>query len=124
MQRLFSTFANGWPGKGLLIQRVLVAAVVAVSFATAVEKAAHFTALIPQVIAAAAGLLLLIGLWTPIAGTVVALAELFIAATATGDPAITIVAGILGATLAIIGPGAWSVDARLFGRKHIEISNR
>ena len=27
---------------------------------------------------------------------------------------------ILGATLAMIGPGAWSIDARLFGRKHIE----
>jgi len=30
----------------------------------------------------------------------------------------------LGTTLAMIGPGAWSIDARLFGRKHIEISER
>ena len=28
--------------------------------------------------------------------------------------------GVLGATLAMIGPGAWSLDAWLFGRKHIE----
>jgi putative oxidoreductase len=26
----------------------------------------------------------------------------------------------LGATLAMIGPGAWSIDAQLFGRKHFE----
>jgi hypothetical protein len=26
----------------------------------------------------------------------------------------------LGGTAAMIGPGAWSIDARLFGRKHIE----
>jgi len=29
----------------------------------------------------------------------------------------------LGATMAMIGPGAWSIDARLFGRKHFEISD-
>jgi hypothetical protein len=28
--------------------------------------------------------------------------------------------GVLGATLAMIGPGAWSLDAWLFGRKHID----
>ena len=27
---------------------------------------------------------------------------------------------VLGASLAMIGPGAWSLDARLFGRKQIE----
>ena len=26
---------------------------------------------------------------------------------------------VLGLTLALIGPGEWSVDARLYGRKHI-----
>jgi putative oxidoreductase len=30
----------------------------------------------------------------------------------------------LGATLAMIGPGAWSIDAHLFGRKHFEIRQR
>jgi len=29
----------------------------------------------------------------------------------------------LGATLAMVGPGAWSIDARLFGRKLINIRN-
>jgi putative oxidoreductase len=29
-----------------------------------------------------------------------------------------------GATLAMTGPGAWSMDARLFGRKHFEFPER
>jgi hypothetical protein len=37
---------------------------------------------------------------------------------------IPIMLATFGATLAMIGPGAWSIDARLFGRKHIEISDR
>jgi len=35
-----------------------------------------------------------------------------------GDPWISCILAILGATLAMIGPGEWSIDARLFGRKH------
>jgi putative oxidoreductase len=31
---------------------------------------------------------------------------------------------VLGAALAMLGPGGCSVDARLFGRKHIEIPQR
>jgi uncharacterized membrane protein YphA (DoxX/SURF4 family) len=123
MQRLFSTFANGFPGKGLLIQRALVAAIVVSSFAREIGKNSHVAALIPQLIAALAGVLIAVGLWTPIAGTVLALAELYILFFRTGDPWMAAIAGILGATLAVIGPGAWSLDARLFGRKHIEISN-
>jgi hypothetical protein len=36
----------------------------------------------------------------------------------TGDPGIPIALAVLGVTLALIGPGEWSVDARLYGRKH------
>jgi putative oxidoreductase len=122
MQRLFSTFANGWPGRGLLIQRSLVAGVLAYCFITDLGKTSHFSAVLTQLIAAGAGLLLFIGLWTPIAGAVVALVELWIVFSRTGDPWMAGILVILGGTLAMIGPGAWSVDAHLFGRKHIEIS--
>jgi hypothetical protein len=29
---------------------------------------------------------------------------------------------VFGAAIAMIGPGAWSLDARLFGRKRIRIT--
>ena len=39
--------------------------------------------------------------------------------TCARDPSVSILLAVLGGTLAMIGPGAWSLDARLFGRKHI-----
>jgi putative oxidoreductase len=36
-----------------------------------------------------------------------------------GNVWLSIIPGVLGGTLAMIGPGAWSIDARLFGRKQI-----
>jgi uncharacterized membrane protein YphA (DoxX/SURF4 family) len=76
--------------------------------------------LAPAIIGAAAGLLLLFGLWTPIAGTLIAAVETWNVLTQQTTPLMSVTLAILGATLAMIGPGAWSVDARLFGRKHID----
>jgi hypothetical protein len=53
-------------------------------------------------------------------GTLIAVVELWIVFTGVGDPAVPIVLATLGGTAAMIGPGAWSIDAQLFGRKHIE----
>jgi putative oxidoreductase len=46
---------------------------------------------------------------------------LWMAMTHIGDPWIQIVMASLGGTVAMIGPGALSIDARIFGRKHVEI---
>jgi hypothetical protein len=62
---------------------------------------------------------ILAGFWTPIAGALIAAVELWIALTGIGDVWMSIILAVLGGTLAMIGPGAWSIDARLFGRKHI-----
>ena len=75
--------------------------------------------MIPQLIGACAGIFLLVGLGTPMAGILIAIVELWIAATKVGDPSIPIILAILGGSAAMIGPGEWSVDARLFGRRHI-----
>jgi hypothetical protein len=75
---------------------------------------------IPQIIGLCAGMLFLAGLWTPVVGTLIAVVEVWIALTQLGNPWIPIVLATLGGTTAMIGPGAWSLDARIFGRKHIE----
>ena len=79
---------------------------------------------IMQLVAAGAAALLLVGLWTPIAGVLLALAELCLVFSHPVDPWMHILLGALGAGLAMLGPGAWSVDAHLFGRKRIYIPQR
>ena len=69
------------------------------------------------------GLLLLAGLWTPVAGLLVA-AEALWNAFWSGQPWCWIVLATVGAALALIGPGAWSIDARLFGWRRLEIRDR
>jgi putative oxidoreductase len=122
LQRLFSTFADGWPGLGLLFQRLLTGTILLYCGITHLEKASQFAPITPHTIAAGAGILLLVGLWTPVGGALVTIVELWIVLLRVGDPLVPLILAILGATLAMIGPGAWSIDARLFGRKHIEPS--
>jgi uncharacterized membrane protein YphA (DoxX/SURF4 family) len=76
------------------------------------------------VLATPAGTLLVAGLWTPLGGALVAVVELWDAFWDPGDPWIHILLGTLGLALALLGPGAWSVDARLFGWKRIDIRDR
>lgn len=71
-----------------------------------------------------AGLLLIAGLWTPIAGTSVALIEVWKTIALTGDKWVWLLLATAGAALAMLGPGLWSIDARLFGWKRIETPPR
>ena len=66
----------------------------------------------------------LAGLWTPIAGAIVALIELWKIFAAPYDTWAYVFAATLAAALAMIGPGAWSLDARLFGWKRIDSQER
>ncbi|MBN9661422.1 MAG: DoxX family protein [Acidobacteria bacterium] len=125
MQRLFSTFPNSWPGLGLLLLRLgLSLAVIRLSIAGHADSPDANPA--PQDwIAAAAGTFLLVGLWTPVMGALVAVVEAFSIflnpSPAHEDISFRILLGILAVSLALLGPGAWSIDARLFGRKRFEI---
>lgn len=118
LQRLFSTFADGWPGAGLLIQRLLVGTTLLYIDVGCLATTPVCSIAVAKSIGALAGVLLIAGLWTPIAGILVAGVETWIAFSARGSAGIAVVLAVLGMTLAMIGPGAWSVDARLFGRRH------
>ena len=75
-----------------------------------------------QCVGIIAGVLLIVGLWTPVSGSLVAALELWDwLSVKPADPLPEILMASIGAALALIGPGAWSVDARLFGWKRIEL---
>jgi len=76
------------------------------------------------VLALAAGILLIAGLWTPIVGSSVALIEAWKIIMLPGDKWVWLLLGTAGAALAMLGPGLWSIDARLFGWKRIETPPR
>jgi putative oxidoreductase len=122
MQRLFSAFPNSWPGSGLLILRVAAAASSILSGFSATLPGLPLPLL--QGAAAATSALLLLGLWTPLAGLLQVSVEL---TSGFGHGSLDInhaLLSALGLGLAMIGPGSWSLDARLFGRKRIDLNIR
>jgi putative oxidoreductase len=122
LQRLFSTFANGSPGKGLLILRSALA--VFLIHEGVASLAENSWQSVPSVVAAAAGTLLLAGLWTPIIGSLVALLEVWRLFTKPSNSWEFVLAAAIALALALLGPGAWSADALIFGRKRISVQER
>ena len=86
--------------------------------------ASPIATVVSAVLGAGAGILLLGGLWTTVTGALVVVIELWNVLSQSGDPWLHIVLATLAAGLALLGPGAWSVDARLFGWKRIDIGDR
>jgi putative oxidoreductase len=124
LRRLYSTFAHGLPGAGLLLMRLAAGIALIIQGVTSLRGGTVIGATIFYVLGAAAGISLIAGLWTPIAGTLVTLIELWSVFSQAGDPWIPILLGTLGAALALLGPGGWSVDSYLFGWKRIDPPDR
>ena len=125
LQRLFSTFPGSWPGVGLVLIRVgLFATLVSLGPFSQPGPAPESWKFLPQAIAAMGGLFLLAGLWTPLMGVVVAVDEVAIWAGFAGAREeamwIHLFLAVVSVGIAMLGPGAWSVDARLFGRKRFD----
>lgn len=123
MRRLFSSFAHGAPGIGLLLLRLATASALICHGVLPPENhtplasaALHAVVILPSV-------LLFAGLWTPIAATLAALITFceMVSHPASWQQYAWI--AVIAAALALLGPGAWSVDARLYGWKQIKISN-
>lgn len=124
MRRLYSTFAGGWPGIGLILLRTVVGLALVSSAGSALLSSPASPMTILSVLLAAAAILLIIGLFTPIVGTLVALIESCRLVILPADRLVYLLVATLGAALAMLGPGLWSVDARLFGWKRIEPTPR
>ena len=68
MQRLFSTFADGWPGAGLLLLRLLTGTALINFGISGIREGPPPLTIAPQIIGIAAAILLLVGVFTPLAG--------------------------------------------------------
>lgn len=89
-----------------------------------VQTASASAPALVEVVTIGAAILLLIGLWTPLAGALIAAVEFGLALAHPAERWMFIHSGVLAAALAMLGPGGCSVDARLFGRKNIQIPQR
>jgi uncharacterized membrane protein YphA (DoxX/SURF4 family) len=123
VRRLFSNFAHGTPGVGLLLLRLSAGMALVVQGVPELLPGPPPGAVLFQALSIGLGILLLAGLWTPVAGTLVA-AEALWNVFSSGHPWCWIMLATLGAALALVGPGAWSIDARLFGWRRLEIRDR
>lgn len=105
---------------GLMLQRFVISAVLLYGAVTHLHATSQIESAAPQIMDICTAILLLAGLWTPVVGAIISGRELWIVFSGQSDPWMPIVLATFGAALALIGPGAWSLDARLFGRRQIK----
>lgn len=67
------------------------------------------------------GICICFGFWTPIMAGLEGIGELLMVVTDPGRHESHLLLAILGISLAMLGPGAWSIDALIFGRKRITV---
>jgi len=115
-------FPTGWPGLALLLLRSALGANLghAVFDGGTDGMAAWAPALLATVAIA-----LCVGLFTPVSAGLCALIEIVIWHSSSGTIAALHVCAVLVAmALAMLGPGAYSLDAKLFGRRQINFPPR
>jgi hypothetical protein len=119
LRRLYSTFAGGAPGMALLLMRLVVGAVVLWRAGPGLLSGSPLD-MVASASLALAGLLLIGGLWTPVAGAVVAVVAIS-EILRTGELLNgLLLAATIGGALTMLGPGRLSIDARLFGWRRID----
>jgi len=128
LQRTFSSFPAGWPGAALLLLRIVVGGSAIIEATLSVAPTHPLLNLIARAVIGLSGLSLIIGLLTPIASGTVALvggillvciSPAFFNLVDSHMALFELV--VMASALLILGPGATSFDAILFGRREVMI---
>ncbi len=119
MQRLFSMFPTGLPGVGLLCLRLTAALSLCLAMQS-VRVRFPAVAWLLEVFC----FLLIIGLATPVLASCCVMAGMYTLVSTSGAAwqcaGISMLAAV---ALALLGPGAYSVDARMFGRRSVVLND-
>ena len=131
LQRLFSAFPKGFPGGGLLLLRFVVALNAAAEGIFILSSPDHETASSWCLggLAVVMGGSILMGFLTPICCGLAAVANVIMNLVRLPSSQAPVLAtsiahlnlAIICVALVLVGPGAFSLDARLFGRREIII---
>jgi putative oxidoreductase len=119
VQRLYTTFPNSWPGAGLFWFRL----VLGVDILRMTPYQVHGLPMtqIFHAVQLLIVVLLAVGLWTPIISIVQFGFAVLLFTTGHESTMACQSVCLLYLSLAVLGPGAWSVDARLFGRRRLTL---
>jgi DNA-binding NarL/FixJ family response regulator/uncharacterized membrane protein YphA (DoxX/SURF4 family) len=132
LQRAFSGFPTGYPGLALLLLRLVAggaASLQAWLLITANHGAVN-SSVVVALLAFVVGLALIVGFMTPIASVLLSAGGLLLIVD-SGVPGHLLLfeSGmarlefiVMSAALISLGPGALSLDARLYGRREIEVN--
>lgn len=125
MQRLYSMFPQGGPGVGLLLLRLATAAMFAINITHRFNFSSNALYWLVVSLIALISFSLCLGFLTAVLSVIaciVGVANLFLA----DQPGnlVFILRILTSAALFFLGPGAYSVDARLFGRRVTVVAPR
>jgi uncharacterized membrane protein YphA (DoxX/SURF4 family) len=132
LQRFFTTFPNGLPGAGLLLLRVALGGLLVAGGLSALARADAGALLHAFAVASLiGGCALLGGALTPAAGTLAVLIGVALVAAPESLPEIALpgtaanlLVLVMAGAIVLLGPGGFSVDALVFGRREIAIPRR
>ena len=132
LQRTFSGFPTGYPGVALLLLRLVVggAASSQAWLLITVDHGGVNTGVVAALLAFVTGLALIIGFMTPIAGVLLSAGGLLLTLNSSVSGHLLLFESgmarlefiVISAALVFLGPGALSLDARLYGRREIELN--